>query len=211
MKRCRKCSTKLIVGTNWTEARQRSSDYLCSECDRAWRRQRYAEGKGVNADYHRDHSREYYAEHREERLEAARIYRESCPEVISERQRAWRNANRERMRELVRRWRENNPERWRDIHDAGDIRRRMQLKELCAHEACKLVERRVVWGRDEGHCRIKLVCDSVFVPFEKMHLDHVVPLSKGGLHCYNNVQTSCPPCNLVKNDKIIPQGTPSTL
>ena len=64
------------------------------------------------------------------------------------------------------------------------------------------VNRRSVWERDEGHCRIKLVCDGVFVPFEEMHLDHVVPISKGGKHCYANVQTSCGPCNLTKSDKL---------
>jgi len=64
------------------------------------------------------------------------------------------------------------------------------------------IDRRAVWGRDEGHCRIGLVCDCDFVPFEEMHLDHVIPLSKGGTHTWNNVQTGCKPCNLSKAAKI---------
>lgn len=34
------------------------------------------------------------------------------------------------------------------------------------------------------------------------HLDHIHPVSKGGLHTIKNVQYLCPHCNLVKTDKI---------
>lgn len=82
--------------------------------------------------------------------------------------------------------------------------RRARLAEaVCDHVACLTIDRRVVWGRDEGHCRIKLVCTGIFVPFEKMHLDHIIPLVGGGLHCYGNVQTGCAPCNLSKSGRIL--------
>jgi len=32
------------------------------------------------------------------------------------------------------------------------------------------------------------------------HLDHIVPLSRGGLHTASNVQWTCPTCNLSKGD-----------
>lgn len=34
------------------------------------------------------------------------------------------------------------------------------------------------------------------------HLDHIIPISRGGLHTTNNVQWTCPTCNLSKNDKL---------
>ena len=37
----------------------------------------------------------------------------------------------------------------------------------------------------------------------KVHLDHVIPLSKGGAHSITNVVWSCAHCNLLKSDKII--------
>lgn len=64
--------------------------------------------------------------------------------------------------------------------------------------AAENIDRRAVWGRDEGHCRR---C-STFVPFDKMELDHIIPLSKQGAHKYYNVQTLCRTCNLEKSDKI---------
>jgi len=36
-------------------------------------------------------------------------------------------------------------------------------------------------------------------------MDHIVPLSKGGKHCYENVACSCSACNNSKRDKIIGQ------
>jgi 5-methylcytosine-specific restriction endonuclease McrA len=34
------------------------------------------------------------------------------------------------------------------------------------------------------------------------HIDHIVPLSRGGLHCYANVQVAHSRCNLRKRNKI---------
>jgi hypothetical protein len=36
---------------------------------------------------------------------------------------------------------------------------------------------------------------------EDIQLDHIVPLSKGGLHCVNNVQWLCAYCNNVKGNR----------
>ncbi len=88
-------------------------------------------------------------------------------------------------------------------YEAKARRRALLVDQVCDHEWCGIIDRRVVWGRDQGYCRIKLVCDGDFVPFEEMHLDHVVPLARGGLHCYGNVQTGCAPCNLSKKDKLL--------
>ncbi|MGH3587804.1 MAG: HNH endonuclease [Pseudonocardia sp.] len=38
---------------------------------------------------------------------------------------------------------------------------------------------------------------------EVIHMDHVVPLSKGGAHAIGNVLPACAPCNLSKSDKLL--------
>jgi len=43
-----------------------------------------------------------------------------------------------------------------------------------------------------AYCRKKL---------EKYHVDHIVPMSKGGLNWRSNLQLTCPSCNLRKNSK----------
>lgn len=76
---------------------------------------------------------------------------------------------------------------------------------LCTeHEVCEnnRISRRAVYGMDMGMCRIKGPGCLDFLPFRTMHIDHIIPFSRGGLHCWYNVQTSCPPCNQWKYDKI---------
>ena len=36
---------------------------------------------------------------------------------------------------------------------------------------------------------------------EQMHIDHFIPLARGGSHSANNLVASCPTCNLKKKDK----------
>jgi 5-methylcytosine-specific restriction endonuclease McrA len=60
------------------------------------------------------------------------------------------------------------------------------------------VDRSVVFERDEGFCGI---CYTK-VDSDDWHLDHVVPLSRGGDHSYDNCQVSHPTCNLRKGTSL---------
>lgn len=37
-------------------------------------------------------------------------------------------------------------------------------------------------------------------------MDHIIPISKGGAHTYENIQTACRSCNQIKGSKIIIKG-----
>lgn len=50
-----------------------------------------------------------------------------------------------------------------------------------------------VYARDKGRCGICGI--TVYGDF---HIDHVIPLSKGGEHSYANVQVAHPKCNQEK-------------
>lgn len=39
---------------------------------------------------------------------------------------------------------------------------------------------------------------------EKLHIDHILPLSAGGTNDLTNLQVLCEPCNLAKSNKIVP-------
>jgi 5-methylcytosine-specific restriction endonuclease McrA len=41
----------------------------------------------------------------------------------------------------------------------------------------------------------------VKIPEKRRHLDHVMPISRGGKHAISNLQWLCPPCNIEKRDK----------
>ncbi len=52
-----------------------------------------------------------------------------------------------------------------------------------------------VWRRDNGQC---VYCGER----EKLHFDHIIPVSKGGSSTARNVQLLCEGCNLAKRDTI---------
>lgn len=52
-----------------------------------------------------------------------------------------------------------------------------------------------VWNRDGGKC---VYCNSS----ENLHLDHIIPFSKGGDTSVENLQLLCQKCNLEKSNKI---------
>lgn len=54
--------------------------------------------------------------------------------------------------------------------------------------------RRAVIDRDGLHC---VFCDDDLTDKE-IHLDHIIPESRGGPTTYNNLQVTCRKCNLAK-------------
>jgi 5-methylcytosine-specific restriction endonuclease McrA len=44
-------------------------------------------------------------------------------------------------------------------------------------------------------------CENLFSPNE-CHVDHVIPLSRGGSHCISNLVIACAKCNMQKNSKM---------
>ena len=59
------------------------------------------------------------------------------------------------------------------------------------------ISRRVLFARDGWQC---VYCGSAG---NRLTLDHVVPRSRGGESSWENVVTSCAPCNLRKGDRLL--------
>ncbi len=94
--------------------------------------------------------------------------------------------NRPKILETCRQWRRANPGKCRQFAE----RRRRRL-----HMATRgRVDLRKVYARHAGQCG---VCDRP-VPFEKVTWDHIVPLSRSGLHAARNLQPTHRPCNALK-------------
>jgi len=63
--------------------------------------------------------------------------------------------------------------------------------------ASRRISRRAVFARDQFRCQY---CGAQ----KRLTVDHVVPRSKGGGDGWDNVVTSCAPCNLRKGDRLLP-------
>ena len=57
-------------------------------------------------------------------------------------------------------------------------------------------DRIYIYNKAKGHCQI---CGSC-ISFDDMTIDHIHPLSLGGLNCRNNYQCTCRYCNQMKQD-----------
>lgn len=92
----------------------------------------------------------------------------------------------EEMKAAHREWVKANPDKVRNIHASRRARK--------ANLFVEVVEREVVFERDQGQCGI---CQEA-VDSTNWHLDHIVPLAKGGEHSYANTQVAHPACNIKK-------------
>ena len=132
-------------------------------------------------------------------------------ELLADAARAWplRNINRasKKRKKTAQKRTQRQPisvaqqERQRDFQTSADRRAIRKGKFV------ESIDRIVVWERDNGLCGI---CGK-WVTFESFTIDHIIPFSRGGLHCYNNVQIAHSKCNNRKGSRmpweIIPTRT----
>jgi 5-methylcytosine-specific restriction endonuclease McrA len=67
--------------------------------------------------------------------------------------------------------------------------------------AQRKISRRALFARDDWTCAYCGVSDV------RLTLDHVVPRSRGGDSVWENVVTSCAPCNLRKGDRLLEESS----
>ena len=124
----------------------------------------------------------YYAAHREERKAAVRAYWAAHPGVGK----AYRAAHPETYREHDRR------------HDA-----KRRGAPTCDHAGClTLGASALAWQTNPHVCYL---CGTPVWPGVNLHMDHVVPLARSGIHCADNIRPACGPCNQNKGTEVAPR------
>lgn len=131
----------------------------------------------------------------------------------TEDERRWKRENRDRIRVRTReRYASNEQSRQRTLERARESRircvdrvRREKRKSAQVRRARKkavfveVVDPMVVFQRDKGICGI---CMKHVDINSKWHIDHVIPIARGGVHSYANVQLAHALCNLSKHAKM---------
>jgi 5-methylcytosine-specific restriction endonuclease McrA len=177
------------------------------EAARRWRaanaervRAQKRQWRKANAEKVRAAERAWYAVNKEKKAEWHRRWLAENLDKAGAGERRWREANASRARAAERLWREANPDRVREHQH-----RRRDNFAPCDHPACLTIGVipfamqlfRPVCAYCARHLDYKArQGDPAFV-----HFDHVVPLSRGGLHCIDNIRPACATCNLSKNDR----------
>lgn len=140
------------------------------------------------------------------RRERVRRYKKRKPDVAKKHWRLWVERHPEENRRRVREWRDANIERARkkgrenfrahpEVYAKGRARRRA----LFASAVCDDVTRLALDQLMVSQCGRCAYCDRQLDCV--IHLDHRIPLSRGGRHEMANVCWSCERCNRRKHDK----------
>lgn len=181
------------------------SNLTCMACQRIKARLQYP-----NRDKEAEHERlrQWKADNRE-KVNASSRAANARPETKA-RKAAWYQANCERIRAKARSepgkyresniasaaaWKAANPERYAEhMRIAARVRRARKHKSNGTHTAADLAEILAAQGGRCAYCRADL-------KRTKKHVDHIVPLARGGSNGRANLQYLCQPCNQAKNWK----------
>lgn len=101
----------------------------------------------------------------------------------------------EELRQYSIEWRERNRD-WVRAYGREKNRKRESLLRAVAFEP---INERLLWELNQRTCYL---C-SAAVEFGRHHVDHIIPLSKGGTTVYENLAVVHPHCNIQKASKII--------
>ena len=130
--------------------------------------------------------RKWYKTHSELAKERSRKWYEKHPERKKEQNRKWKEANPERRKEHNRKW---NPERKK----ASSHKRRALKANADGSATAEQIKARFQYH--ENRCYYCGDNES------GLHIEHRIPLSRGGSNWPANLVPSCPSCNLQKGTK----------
>jgi DNA repair exonuclease SbcCD ATPase subunit len=158
--------------------------------------------------YHQTHKediseqkRKYYIENKDKIAERNKAYRDANKDKIAEQNKAWRDANKDKIVELGRTYRHAN----RNTRLIEDKRRRDKLaiqndQTITPDFITELFSK----AKSCPYCGKKMF-DVSKNQKDAKSLDHLIPISKGGLHSVHNVAICCHSCNSKKRDLSFPE------
>lgn len=186
---------------NSEEARKKKREYMRAyrarnpearrECDRQYREKNQERVQAV--------TRRWKQENPDKVREGNRKYQREYVVKVRVWKRAWAARNRKKAAESTRRWAEQNPERRRASKRLSECRRRRMKR--AQRQGAQIgpippdyVEQ--LMGFQGGRCAY---CHEPLPA--GFHVDHIIPLARGGAHSWENLVLACPTCNLRKGSR----------
>lgn len=138
------------------------------------------------------HKHEYYAKHRDEVLRSSRKWAVEHPDKRLEVQRKYRGGHIEKLSLANSAYKKSHPEK---VRQWNEKRRALQYDKTPIAELLTEAQWRDILDQYRHRCAY---CGK---KSERLTMDHVIPLSKGGKHSANNVVPACQHCNSSKGAK----------
>jgi len=186
-KQCTKCGETKSVSAFGKDARLKSGFRAdCKVCHALY----CAQWRKEHADEIAQYSVQWRQEHHEEIAQYNAQWRQDHPQYDVQ----WAKEHAEEKAHNNAQWRKANPDKCRA---ARNRRRARKLGNGGSHTAADIqrqgdLQYWLCWWRMPG-CAIDCKDD--------YHVDHLVPLARGGHNNPSNIVISCPHCNYSKNDK----------
>ena len=188
----------------------------CKEANREYNRTRSVSHKEAiyqqkrkwydnNLEHVKNYYAEYYEANKEQISKTTREYQKAHPEKRAVWSKTYSTKHPEKVRENSRRWKENNLDRVRESKRSSQ-RRRKALKHQNGIEPYKEAQVLEVYGDGCHLCQepIDLAAPRKvgIEGWERgLHMDHLVPISKGGSDTLDNIRPSHAECNIRKHNK----------
>ncbi len=156
---------------------------------RDFSRQYYWEHKQNRQQYyqdHREHYQEYHRHHRKTHSEELKAYHEAHRQHINTRSHLWRQSHQAQVQEYRKTHREQDR--------AYVHKRRAHKMSQGGSYTTQDIERKFRAQKKK--------CYYCHKPLSHYHIEHVVPLSRGGSNAPDNVVLACPSCNNSKHARL---------
>lgn len=212
-KLCNKCNNiKSITLFYKDKTKKDGIDCYCKECKNIIIKQRY----DLNKDKYIQKSRKYRENNPEKTKEINKNSKYKNKEKIKIYNKEYKALNKQKLKEQKKEWVLNNKEK--HLEFKRKWQRNNRKKRLYSGQS---KENNIISKKNYKHRRriqekggvslLELkkllfsskVCYWCNISLKGLnpHVDHYVPLSKGGTHTLDNIVISCPTCNLTKNAK----------
>lgn len=197
-KRCSRCGQYKNANLENFPPHKHTRDRLdswCRECRREKDRARSPEKRRIE-------SAKYRSKNRAACITRTKAWREKNPTYHSEKARQWRRENQEAHLAYMRRYTKENPHRARDWARNNPEKARAKTLRYRArkqnargtHTAEDIL---AIYEQQRGQC---WWCGAPVG--DDYHVDHRIPLSRGGSNAPENLVISCPYCNRSKSNKL---------
>jgi 5-methylcytosine-specific restriction endonuclease McrA len=203
--KCKKCLAQIEKERRVTRPSTEEQKEAARRRTKAW--------AGANPERVKANAKKNYQAHPERAKAAAKAWQNRNPEKRLIAFKVWVRNNPEKAKAASKRWRENNPEKVRDLYKNWVASNRERVRELNRKWYTEHPEHRRF--RYEATHNSDFTFDQwleILVEFGhkcvycghsdvKLTMDHVIPISKGGLHTKDNIVPACRSCNSKKGAK----------
>jgi len=170
--------------------------------------------------------KQYELENKEKRAMQHKQYRERNIDKVLAREKEYREANKEKVTNASKKWRQENPEkvkeRWKAEYKKNREYYLLKEKQRWINKKEELQAKNKAWREANpekvkeyrrkyrlnikdsltlDYCEFLLTKPCTYCGGKSEVLDHIVPLSKGGTHTFDNLTPSCEKCNNEKKAK----------